>query len=249
MLLPALLVHGVLLSFLFAPLHECIHRTAFTRRSANAACAWLCGLPLWLPPRYFRYFHLAHHRHTQDPVRDPELSVGRPADVRQWLWHVSGLPYWRERIVTTLRHAAGRVDEAFVPTGERAAVTREARVMLGVFAAGVSVSALAGGNWWLWLWVVPALLGQPVLRLFLLAEHWRCPLVPDMLANTRTTVSVAPVRWLCWNMNYHAEHHLRPAVPFHRLPELHGRLSGRHGCHARGYVSMHCAGLRAMTRG
>jgi fatty acid desaturase len=31
-LLPALLLHGVLLVFLFAPLHESVHRTAFRSR-------------------------------------------------------------------------------------------------------------------------------------------------------------------------------------------------------------------------
>ena len=29
---PAMLVHGVVLTFLFSPLHECIHRTAFRSR-------------------------------------------------------------------------------------------------------------------------------------------------------------------------------------------------------------------------
>jgi hypothetical protein len=42
-------------------------------------------------------------------------------------------------------------------------------------------------------WIVPALLGQPWLRLFLLAEHAGCPQVRDMLANSRTTYPV-PLR-------------------------------------------------------
>ncbi len=40
-------------------------------------------------------------------------------------------------------------------------------------------------------WVVPVLLGQPLLRLYLLAEHWGCPIARqapiDMLARSRTT--------------------------------------------------------------
>jgi fatty acid desaturase len=60
-----------------------------------------------------------------------------------------------------------------------------------------------------------------VLRLYLLAEHGRCPAVTDMFANTRTTFTTRLVRFLAWNMPYHAEHHAMPSVPFHRLPELH----------------------------
>jgi fatty acid desaturase len=42
-LLPALLLHGVVLVFLFAPLHEGVHWTAFRSRRLNDAVAWLCG--------------------------------------------------------------------------------------------------------------------------------------------------------------------------------------------------------------
>ncbi|WP_246694633.1 fatty acid desaturase, partial [Mesorhizobium sp. M2D.F.Ca.ET.147.01.1.1] len=71
----------------------------------------------------------------------------------------------------------------------------------------------------------PALLGQPFLRLYLMAEHGRCPLVANMLENTRTTLTNWFVHKLAWNMPYHAEHHAYPGVPFHQLPEFH-RLIG-----------------------
>ena len=76
-------------------------------------------------------------------------------------------------------------------------------------------------------WVMPMLLGQPFLRLYLLAEHGGCPKVRDMLANTRTTKTTALVRFLAWNMPYHTEHHVYPAVPFHRLPEAHDLLKDK----------------------
>ncbi len=71
---PALLAHGVILSFLFAPLHETIHRTAFRDCRLNDALARICGAALLLPPVYYRAFHFARHRQTQDPTRDPELA-------------------------------------------------------------------------------------------------------------------------------------------------------------------------------
>ena len=105
-LVPALLLHGVALVFLFAALHESIHRTAFASRRLNNVVAWVCGALLVLPPRYFRAYHMAHHRFTQQPDRDPELAVPKPATLGAYLWYVSGLPYWAERLRTTLRHAA-----------------------------------------------------------------------------------------------------------------------------------------------
>ena len=94
-------------------------------------------------------------------------------------------------------------------------------------------------------WIVPVLFGQPVLRLYLMAEHTGCPLVPDMLANSRTTLSNAAVRFIAWNMPYHAEHHAYPSVPFHHLPGLHRLLRGISGTIARGHLEVQ----RSIVRG
>ena len=236
---PALVAHGIVLSFLFAPLHETIHRTAFRGRWLNDAVAWICGAVLVLPPRYFRAFHFAHHRHTQDPARDPELARPKPASWREYLGHVSGLPFWRERITTLLRHARGRVSEDFIQPRARAAIAREARVLLAVYAA-IALASIASGTWIAMMyWVLPALLGQPALRLYLLAEHTGCPMVPDMLKNSRTTHTDWPLRRLAWNMPYHAEHHAYPALPFHALPAAHRALAPRIAVQASGYIAVH----------
>ncbi len=238
-LVPATALHGLVSIFLFAPLHETIHRTAFHSRRLNDAVAWLCGTGLVLPPAYFRAFHFAHHRHTQDPERDPELAVPKPAGLGTYLRAVSGLPYWRERLATTLSHAAGRVTEPFVPPPRKARVVREARILLALYGA-LAAASVAAGSWLVvGYWLVPVLIGQPFLRLFLLAEHTGCPLVPDMLRNSRTTRSNAVVRWLAWNMPYHAEHHAYPALPFHALPGAHALLTDHIAVQASGYLAAH----------
>jgi fatty acid desaturase len=246
-LAPAMLLHGVILVFLFAPLHEGIHWTAFRSRRLNDLVAWACGALLLLPPGYFRAFHFAHHRHTQDPARDPELASPKPGTLGAYLWHLSGLPYWRERIATMVRHACARVDEPFIAARQRPAIVREARLLLGMYLLALCASVAASGDALLYLWIGPALLGQPFLRLYLLAEHTGCPLVANMLENSRTTRSLAPIRRLAWNMPHHAEHHACPALPFHALPAAHRLLKARIAVQAPGYLAVHreiVAGLR-----
>jgi len=244
---PALLAHGIVLVFLFAPLHETIHRTAFRRRWLNDSVAWLCGVLLMLPPAYFRAFHFAHHRDTQDLAKDPELAAPKPASLGGYLLLVSGLPFWRERVVTTLLHAAGRVSQPFIPRAQGAVVVREARMLLAIYG-GIAVLSLASESWVAMVyWLLPLLLGQPFLRMYLLAEHTGCPLVPDMLSNSRTTQSNAALRRLAWNMPYHAEHHAYPALPFHALPEAHELLKAQISIQASGYLAVQweiIAGLR-----
>jgi fatty acid desaturase len=242
----ALLLQGIVLSFLFCALHESIHGTAFASRRLNAGVAWVCGALLMLPPRYFRCFHFAHHRYTQDPARDPELATAPPASLASWAWRLTGLPYWGDRLEVTLRHAlAGRVTEPFVPAGEASLVVREARVLWSCYGLIAAGSLYLGFDAAVYYWVLPALLGQPFLRAFLLAEHTGCPLIADMLANTRTTCSNAVVRLVAWRMPYHAEHHYCPSVPFHALGALHALLGGRVRVQACGYLAVHRGLLRA----
>ena len=245
-LVPALLVHGVVLVFLFPPLHEAVHETAFRNRAANRLTALLCGSLLVLPPRWFRAYHFDHHLYTQDPARDPELAAAKPVSPLGYIVHVSGLPYWTERLTTVVRYATGRPpNETFVPPGRRAPLIAEARRFLLAYAL-LAALAIAGG-WWDEALLLGAalLLGQPVLRLFLMAEHSGCETGPDMLRNSRTTRSNPFVRWLAWNMPYHVEHHAYPWVPYHALPAAHQAIAGHGQVTARSYLEVH----REMLRG
>ena len=243
-LVPALAVYGGLLTFLFAPLHECIHRTAFRSRWLNDGAAFLASAELILPPGYFREFHFAHHRHTQDPALDPELASAKPASLGAYLWLITGIPYWRERITTTLRHGFGRVDEAFIAERKRPAIKMEARLYLLIYAAAIAASVAGESPAIALYWLAPALLGQPALRLFLNAEHGNCPRVKDMLKNSRTTRSNAFVRWFAWNMPYHAEHHAYPGLPFHALPAAHQHLAPAIEIKAGSYLAVNWGLLR-----
>lgn len=235
----AALCHGVLLTFLFTLEHEAIHGTAFRSPWINAAVAEAAGLVMLLPPRSFRYFHFAHHRHTQDPALDPELSSPRPEGWRQYLWYLSGILYWKFAVIGLVRNALGREAGSFVPPSGRGKIIIEARAHLGAVAMLAAASVAFGWTWPIELWVVPALLGQPFLRAFLLAEHAGCPMVADMLANSRTTFANRFVQFLAWNMPHHAAHHALPVVPFHRLPALTARLEGGLRSVAAGYPEAH----------
>ncbi len=236
---PAMAVLGVTLIALFAPLHETTHRTVFRPVLANKLLGWFAGLLLVLPPEWFRLFHMAHHRHTQHPEHDPELADSRPLTPARYLWRLSGLPYWIAEIRLLLMLARGHVEAAFIPRHRRSAVIFEARCYLATYAALAAGSLALRSDCLLWLYVVPALLGQPVLRAVLMAEHGGLPLLLDRRASTRTTLSVRAVRMLFWNVNYHAEHHIAPGVPFHALPRLHSLLAGNLQAVAPGYAAAH----------
>ncbi|MFU1478756.1 fatty acid desaturase [Roseovarius sp. C7] len=228
-------IQGIALCFLFTLEHEATHKTPFATPWLNEAAGHVSGLLILLPFTWFRYFHLAHHRHTNDPERDPELLSGaKPESWPAYLWHVSGLPYWGGMVAQILHNALDRAPAPYIPARARPRIRREARVMLLLYAlAGASLLA---SPLLFWVWIVPLLLGQPALRLYLLAEHGRCAFVANMLENTRTTYTNRAVRLLAWNMPYHIEHHSLPNVPFHKLPELNRLMAEDLRETAQGYA-------------
>ncbi len=228
-------LQGVLIIFLFTLEHEATHRTPFRTVWLNDWAGRLAGFLLVLPFEWFRAFHMAHHRWTNLPGKDPELGAPKPETPGQWVWHVSGLPYWWAAVSLMARLVRGRVTDGFVAEGAKARVVVEARLMAAGY--GLAALTLVWTDVLVWIWLVPVLLGQPFLRLYLLAEHGDCPQVADMFRNTRTTFTSRAVRWLAWNMPFHTEHHVWPTVPFHRLPEVHGLMRDELRVTAEGYVA------------
>jgi fatty acid desaturase len=234
-----LLPQGILVMFLFCAMHEAIHRTAFRTKWCNDIVSAVCGWLVLLPAVWFRHFHIDHHRFTNDPARDPELAAAKPGTRTEYLLHLSGLPTWWYRIRSFAISALGRNREKFIPNKARASVTAEARWHLALYAIAVAGSLAVGSDLLLWTWAIPALLGQPFLRAYLLAEHTGCAEVADMFVNTRTTYTSALVRFIAWNMPYHIEHHALQAVPFHKLPAFHRHTRPYLRVTEDGYLKVH----------
>lgn len=239
----ALLPLGILLVFLFPLLHEATHKTPFRSATLNTVVAHICGFILIIPPVWFRYFHFAHHRYTQDSEKDPELAKASESITgKRFWWHVSGMPLWVESIKILVRNAAGQGRYGYVPSSAARVIQHESRAMICGYLFLLAASLLLGESLLLYLWLIPLLLGQPFLRIFLMAEHGRCPRVKNMLENTRTTYTNALIRRLAWNMSFHAEHHILPTVPFHRLPNLN-QLTRQHlKTTSNGYWRFHQSG-------
>lgn len=236
--IPAMLLLGLALVTLFAPVHECIHATAFRTRTLNHIVAWIVALPTLLNADFYRLFHQAHHRHCQDPQRDPELRPPPPTSKAAFLWRICGAPYWRARIFQLKDIALGRFDAFdYIPESERSAVRRSVLGMLAVYAAAAAASAATGSDAALYYWILPVLLARPFLQLYLLSEHTDCSADDDVMRNTRTTLALWPIRLMMWNMPFHTAHHLYPQIPFHALPKAQKLLADSGMVTASGYFA------------
>jgi fatty acid desaturase len=237
--LPALVIYGFSFAAMFAPMHECVHRTAFASNRINDTVAWFAGLLSLYNSTFYRRYHKWHHRYTRIPGKDPELTDPTPTNIWEYLWIISGIPWWIGKAQTHFRCAIAQIDDMpFIPETARAEVQRSVQLQLAVYGIAIALSIYFQSLWFVLGWVLPLAVGQPILRLILLAEHTGCTLDADPFTNTRTTITWAPMRFLMWNMPFHAEHHFCPSLPFHALGKAHQQLRSQLHHVDPGYVAV-----------
>jgi fatty acid desaturase len=250
LILAAVFVLGLVQVALFAPAHETMHQTAFASRRTNAIVGWLTSCPSLLNWHFYTAYHLAHHRNTQIAGLDPELMAEAPVSLRGYILRVLGVPFWTFRLKVVWDCWRGDLGAyQFISVAAAPKIVRSVRAMTLVMVGGaVAAGQVFGWTAPLLYWIAPQLLGQPPLRAYLLAEHTGCTEDRNGLTNTRTTLTCAPVRLLMWNMPYHAEHHLFPSIPFHRLVDAHALIRAKLSVLQPGYIRWNIGFVQSLLR-
>lgn len=245
---PVFILHGVLLNYLYAAQHELLHRTAFRSRWLNDALRQVTGLLLIYPSGADQMRHFQHHRHTKDPERDSEIQNRVPLDFRSYVRRLHGFFHWNVRVTTLLRHAFREVDEFYLAAAAKREVATEARLYLAVYALVAAVSVALDTWAAVWYWLLPMVLTKWAHQIHTLTEHSGLPNVTDIRISTRTVLGNRFMRWIVWNMCYHAGHHLYPGVPFHALPRLHEAVRSHLGVIEPNYLAAHRSMIRTARR-
>jgi len=234
MIAATLIANGVVQFGLFGMLHEASHKTAFTRSGLNTFAGWIAALAQPMAPALMRAFHFAHHRHTHQLEGDSELAglsfmAAWPRGL-MWLATMSGVSVLVARAGWALFSALvpPRFDRAwtavlpFVRPERRRRIAWESRALVLIHAGVMTAAVLASPALWRIYWGM--VLGHMFLAWYITCEHRGLSEDGTILERTRTLEVPGLVRWLVWNMPYHAEHHGWPAVPWHALPRLHAEV-------------------------
>ena len=234
--LPTGLALGVLINFLYAGQHELSHATVFKTRKLNEVFGRIIGFVMIFPRDFDQVMHFAHHQYTQDWERDGEL-VREPYTLTSYLLWLSGITYWRNRVIGLIRRARGIILEPYIRKEEEEKIITEARVHVAIYAMLIFVEFMAGSMVLLTFWIIPMVLTKPIHQLQNTIEHLGLSHEDDILHNTRSTRIGAIGKWLCWQMPYHTAHHTFPAVPFWKLKELNDKLEAKTGgVHRMGWI-------------
>lgn len=243
LLLLALFVHGTIGAFFGGiACHELCHKTPFATPFWNSFFLKVYAFIGWFDPVGYRASHIRHHQATTHADHDGEVVLPLGLDWHGFIFYLTLLTFSPTGILKQFRFwaAAARGDltrdgffkarwlQRVVPetnVEQRREIIGWARiVLLGHLA--LALTFIATGHWFL---VIVFNLGTflcPWL-VFLCGAPQHIGLtsnVPDFRLNTRTyTCSWFPA-FCYWNMQYHVEHHMYPAVPFYNLPRLRQAL-------------------------
>ncbi|HEV7888884.1 MAG TPA: fatty acid desaturase [Acidimicrobiales bacterium] len=238
---------GALMLGCYAAMHEAIHAHLYAGRRANRIAGLLWGAAVLSNFSVYRAYHLQHHSHTRiegDP--EPHEEFTGPA---QYLLYapVIGLLFWFQLAAASVAGLAGRSPWYARTARQRRAIRVDAAVVQ-------TLTALVAAALWRWpaavaaSWGVPFLVSTTVVSIVTLAEHYGCDKTADPFRATRTTLSNPVVRFLFWNNNFHAAHHIYPAVPYNKVGRLHELTVGRTAYVDRSYTSFHLSLVRSLAR-
>ncbi|AMV24102.1 Fatty acid desaturase [Gemmata sp. SH-PL17] len=188
--------------------HDLVHRTLRLPKWWNEFFLTTIELLLFRSGRAYRLAHLNHHARYPDAPNDPEaaaahgglwgaLASGPLFFLRLWVWAVRRYPAHRTRLMF-----------------EGCAIAILVVAAVGAAVCGWSIVPLVYvGTVYLGTWIVPLATAY--------VPH--TPNGDSPLSQTRRFRGRL-ARLIALDHLYHLEHHLYPAVPHHRWPELGRRL-------------------------
>lgn len=237
LLLLSLFIHGTMGPFMgLIAIHELQHRTVFKSKGLCEFFEKLYAFLSWSDYIWYQESHAIHHRATCHAQHDGEVVLPVKFSLRQWqVW--LGLLAWDPqqtwmRLKTTWLHARGEIRgdwyRTVLPVSQPKLRLRHERWAQGLLLGHGCLALLfvISGHWFL---LVVFTFGTQYCRwlgfLCAVPQHYGLnPDIADFRQNTRTyTCSWLP-GFYYWNMQYHLEHHMYPAVPFFNLPRLHELL-------------------------
>lgn len=210
--------------------HELYHARVFSSRGLNFQLFRLASYLTLNNPKFFEESHSLHHRNTFSE-RDFEAYSRQSWRARDFFWYATvDLPLLIKRVVYIFTNSIGYVHRGARLESTGVGHQREA---LGIISLHLLVHGL-----------IILLIGDPLVNLLFLFLPVTCLLPSRVLAqaqhlgladmrnqgplrHSRTLALPRVVQFLYAGMNFHAEHHLIPRVPYYRLPQLNAILKER----------------------
>lgn len=213
----------VIVTFAYMPGHDALHCIVAPRGSKlfwlNEAVAEIALFPLCFPRRPARLTHLVHHRHTNDPIKDPDFFRNSPNFWSAVLKSIKMRHPQKDQQSIAYRTLLTQMD---TPDAKKA--LRDL-ILTRIFLFG-TLSLLAWCGYAIeaaLLWWLPRHVALTYIHVVL---SW-APHHPfsETTRYRSTRAFKSPVgTMLSAGLEYHIVHHLYPTIPVHKTPKAYRAL-------------------------
>jgi fatty acid desaturase len=219
--------------------HEALHGGVVRDKTLRHLVGWIGFAPFVLSPRLWVAWHdRVHHANANlpdDPDMYPTLAEYHASGrIRFFVNAFSlGCRRWRGGLSLILGFTVQSAHQLIVATTRGFLTAHQRRLAIAETALAVAlwatVAALVGFVPFLFVFVLPLLVGNAIIMAFILTNHSLSPRVSvnDPLV---TGLSVTTPRWIEWvtlRFGFHVEHHLFPAMSSRHAPVIRALLQAR----------------------
>ena len=229
--------------------HEYFHSTAFSSNKLNRFLFRVFSSASWNNWGWFETSHQLHHKYTLHTL-DPEKPQKNGFTISRLIWmSLVDLPTFTRRMKLLLMNSLGkvpieddRIKQILISKPGHLKRIRQgaASVLLYQLVLFIIVTQFS-------IYLALIVLLSPftftlinkiveINQHFLMRAHSL-----DFRQNSRTTRFNPIIEFLYSNMNFHAEHHMYPGVPYYNLPKLSSKLQND------GVVEAPSKGIKAAT--
>ena len=232
-------VIGVCFACLTFVAHETLHGGIVHGHTRQHLVGWLGFLPFVLSPRLWVAWHnRSHHANTSqpdDPDSYPTLEAYRSGPTARFSVDTFSLGgrRWRGIMSLVLGFTVQSADQLRIAKARGFLSRREHRLALLETGLGLAVwatvAALVGFVPFLFVFVLPLLIGNACIMAFILTNHSLSPRLPinDPLVNSLSVTTPRLVELVTLRFGFHVEHHLFPAMSSRHAPAVRALVQAR----------------------
>jgi fatty acid desaturase len=232
-------VIGISFACLTFVAHETLHGGIVRGRAFQRIVGWIGFLPFVLSPQLWVAWHnRAHHANTglpDDPDEYPTLERYRASRSTRFSVDAFSLGgrRWRGALSLVLGFTVQSADQLLRAKTRGLLTARECRRAIAETGLGLlvwaTVAALVGFVPFLFVFVLPLLIGNACIMAFILTNHSLSPRtsINDPLINGLSVTTSRLVGWLTLHFGFHVEHHLFPAMSSRHAPAVRALVQAR----------------------
>jgi len=205
--------------------HEVLHGSVIRNRKWQLIIGGYCTIQFGLHPKVWKAWHNSeHHKHTQDPIHDPDcfghIMMYRNSKLLRFIEkYLPGSGYTRSIFFLFFWYSFHSAVVVFYYSNTflDAKMRRKAKIhFVLIMVIWISSAIYLGGlSGFIFAFLIPLSVSNLLMMSYIATNHFLSPLTPsknDPLINSLTVRSPKWIEKLHLNTCYHVEHHVLPSI-------------------------------------